>query len=403
MSHIMSLYKTLYESPDLSLEDIKNGIINYFGSETNYCEKILGSGFYGTVSVSNLSDRMKIKVNGKIIELMIVVKKANQQSFFSMDEHNNKLFIYSGTGDMTNEAITLNLLSKLWYDGITPHAPFMITAYKCGSNPQSLIDTIVTEKIGLSEPIMLKRDLFSIYPEEEEKKSMILGTLGELLMYIVKTNDFGSVNLPNGIKADTIELLDALFIGYMHTLQLIWEKFKITLLDQHPGNIFIQWINPETHMGEKSLAQTKKISYDIGSGKYLTLNTYGIILKIGDVGVSYIIPRPDVMIYNYHQWAGPAQPDSVENQLNTLGKYSQPIKTYLQMIHNYRQDLPPNILNKTIVGKLLLKSPFDTFIAPWFIANHDLYPEINELFEWKEFEKYIGKKPPGKNTLMINK
>lgn len=280
------------------IKQIKKKLSENMGINTTYCDKLIGKGGIGNVYIQGVGPTMKISIHEKTITVPVVVKKAKIQGKFKMSIINNILYIYSYK-DLTCEAIILQYAMKLWYDKITPHVPLMIGYSKCGDF-DTLVDTIVTEKQGLDYTIDLEIDGFarkSLFHNKQynEPFRSTLATLEDLLYYIDVNKNADQILLPNHSVCNIVELIDYFTISFLHTSMLLFDACKMVMNDMHAGNFFIHWLNENSYLGSKSISDVKEIYYNVDDVIF-AVKTFGIILKLGDIGSCLLNPKPDVFI-----------------------------------------------------------------------------------------------------------
>ena len=158
----------------------------------------------------------------------------------------------------------------------------------------------------------------------------------------------GLMDLPNGIQCDVVEVCDYLAVSYLHTYNLLYEN-NIVLHDMHPKNVFIHWINDNSYFGSKNISNVTSIQYNIGSGKYLKMKNYGIILKIGDIGGSIIHPKDNIYILG--------QAVDLE-KTHGLIKYLMDPRLAVGFLYYFKNNLPHSIYHKTIISKIISDYPY---------------------------------------------
>lgn len=364
----------------------------------NYCPTFLGSGFFGDVVHNNIGNSIDLTIHNKKVKLNVAIKTVKHSNgLFNLVYVNGNVIIYSVT-DITCEAILLSVVSELWYSGVTPHVPFMISACKCKVNrdkqiivnksdkeyeiqntgPENRlisIDNIFSERHGLDNKNKIKFRGQNYWLMPPTIKYSYLNTLYDLLLFCENSlrdnNEIhfmdGDKNLNKLSEDDFISLLDGFFISFLHTEHLIWKNFGINLIDQHANNIFIHWITENSTFGDKSLKNIDHISYKISKNSFIKIKTFGMILKIGDLGSSVMHPCDNVYIIS------DMMHDSDINYISDelLEKYKNPNRSYIDFIYNYHTALSQKIIDKTIVGQILKTKPFNSLnmIIPTFETN----------------------------------
>lgn len=322
---------------------------------TIYCDKILGSGLMGTVAKSVTGDTHNVAIDNIVINMPIVVKEANQKGIFDIKIVDDILYIYSYL-NLTSEVIILAYISKLWRQGISPHLPYMVGFSSCREDINT--SRIITERHGLNSDIKVNIEntvniapfMFIDRDNDIDPLHYVtsLSTLYSLLEYVKLTSINGIVTLPNNEKCDVAELCDYLTISYLHTFILLSEN-NITLLDMHFSNIFLHWLHKNSYCGTKNIKSIKHIAYKISKNKYIHINTYGLILKIGDVGASIVQPKKDVVIIGFT--------NSIEKSKNIIPYATNP-KFAIQFLYRLKELLPQNIYKKTVVCDILSHYPY---------------------------------------------
>jgi hypothetical protein len=182
------------------------------------------------------------------------------------------------------------------------HLPLLLAYGTCSKS--NMIDRIITLRHGLPEPIEIDMT-GKIYNEQplwhKPHKDPIeivknnIATLRELFTYIhYKKNKDGTVKLPNGEICNVPELYDYMCISYLATHELLTVN-NIMPSDMHGGNIFIHWLNDNSHYGDKNIKNLKEIVYKVGK-KYYKIKTFGFVIILGDVGTFVIPVKKDVII-----------------------------------------------------------------------------------------------------------
>lgn len=324
-----------------------------------YCNKILGQGMMGHVISPNVNTKMPvITSSGKKILLPVVVKIANNKGEINIKEFDNKLFIY-GYKDITTEAIILSYINQLWHAKLTPHLPYMI-GYSCCTRYEDNsihVDQIIMEKHGLKKNIIQDIPGFNEskfwHPVRKNYDHSILNspiaTLNDLLIYILINNKDNTVKLPNDQTVNIIELLNYTIISYVHTHNLL-DKSNIIAHDMHLNNIFIHWLSKNSYLDDEYIGDTEIIYYEFNK-KYIKIKTFGMILKIGDVGGFMVLPTNNKVILGQA-----VNLEENKELLNILTKNNYSIYWFLQ---NFAGLLPLNIYRETILYNILTKYPYD--------------------------------------------
>lgn len=342
------LYDMLYKN---NMNKITDDIVQFIESYVYYCETVLGEGYFGKTYVQNFGPFMAVQVSDKRVVLPVIIKEnKHDDGIFDIIKKDGKTFIYS-MKDLSCEAILLLLVSKLWYDSITPHTPFMLAMERCTHNKNFQISKLITERHGLYNPIIYDNTLVHglKMTHDVAKIESYMATLKDLLKWCdVKYDQNLNVELPNGITVYYPDFVDQLVIAYLHTDYIIWNKLKILITDQHAANIFIHWISESSHIGAKQIDKLQWIYYQIDKDRYIKLSVPGCLLKIGDIGTSICTPQRGVYVFGDI------------NEINRLDTYQHDSKLYSYdaMLLNLRIGLTTEIFNKTRISKILNKKPF---------------------------------------------
>jgi len=361
-----------------------------------YCNKILGSGVFGFVYVPLVSNVMQVTTSSnKKINMNIVVKKANQDGDFFVKNFDKKIYIY-GNLNITMEAIVLAYINKLWHKKLSPHLPFMIGYSNC--NDKMFVDQIITERHGLLKNIEINVNGYdgSVLLWGNSQNDTIfdtnLATLFDLIKYILITKKGNNVELPNGKKVNIIKLIDYLCISYIHTHNLL-HKNNIIISDMHHQNIFIHWLNKDSYLDDLYIGDTKYIYYKINN-KIIKIETFGILLKIGDIGTSIVIPNKNVTILG--------QSVNPEKNLYLLEQMIKPNYSEFSFFSNFKYSLPFSIYKKTIMFKILSTYPYNE-IAQYLPSQDILLKKLltpDELLN--HYDKYtVPKIDKHKNIFIV--
>lgn len=280
-------------------DDIEKNILNEIYKVATYCTQIIGEGAFGRVSVPSVGPFLAVRIGEEIVVLPLVVKESKHNGFIYVDKLEKHLII-SSSDDLTCEALMLFILSKDWYKGYNLHLPFLLGMGACKSNIKG-ITHIMLEKCGLDQKIVwIDHFKFVGNPitlEYPQNRTSSLSTIGQLIDYInVNIGQDLMCKLPNNSVIHVPDFLDSMFIFYLHTSNYLWEKYKMTLGDQHVDNLFVHWINKTSRCGKIKLDNLQTITYDIGNNKFLRIDTHGILFKIGDVGICTMCVQDDVII-----------------------------------------------------------------------------------------------------------
>lgn len=404
-----------------SNEIIEANYINVIKTMIKFCAKFIGQGQFGYVSRPNYGDIVQVYVKDTYVSLKTVVKhfmrigKFNvihyNQSFYDdaayyyKNDHpyyskikdikvpDNLMIMY---GDMHPifELVVLSFLSKMWYDGNSPHMPFLVSPMAC--HQQNLVDAFLLDMNGLDDSIRIIGRGISTSIYDNPGFNTYLETFRNLIIYITYydyvKNDTLYCDLPNGITVDVIDMMDSLVLSYLFTYEQVYKKYGIILNDQHSSNIMLQWLDPKhSYMGKQNIGNIKHIVYDINNKKY-KIDTNGIILKIGDVGISVMKLRKDLIIV----------PDIVNDRMLYKSLYIERLPCYITLIIDIYSFLPPIILNETIISKIMNSEYFNNVNN---VTGNDMdCPSASQIIE-EYFSVYLLKDniQENKNTTLFLK
>ena len=384
-----------------SLSTIEKDLLKLMDNQ-KYCDKILGKGLLGEVFVPGIDSNVTITIKKTQINIPIVIKKSNQHdnSEIGIKMINNKLCIYAYL-NITLEAIILSYINELWYKKLSPHLPFMV-GYSCCNNKDKIsVDKIITEKHGLKDNVVIELEGYNEnpiwHPPRDNKNPMVfdsnIATLSDLMKYTIIKMKNGKVVLPNNIKCDVIKLMDYLTISYIHTHNLL-QTHNIVISDMHPHNIFIHWLNKNSYLGDTCINNTKYINYQFND-KIIKIKTYGLLLKIGDVGTSIVMPRNDILILG--------QAYDLEKNIHLVDQMIKPNYNVRQFLDIFKWDLPGSLYVKTIAHKILSAYPYNE-IVNFLPLNHNLLKDYLTPYEMLEkFDKYFVNKYDKDNDTLIVK
>lgn len=378
-----------------SHKDIKEKLLTLL-SMTKYCNKKIGEGQMGSVHISSVGNTMEIETNNKKITVPVVVKEANvndEKSIFEIKDIGKDLLIYSYI-NLNVEAILLDVVNELWYDKISPNLPLMIGYSMCDNKKN--INKIITERHGLSVDVKFnEKNGFNELPmwiEYKPIKPTNLATLQNLLNYVNENGNKDEIKLPNNEICSIIELFDYLTISYLHVEKILKEN-KITLLDMHFGNIFIHWLNDDSYLGDTNIGKTKEIYYK-HHNKYIKIKTFGLCLKIGDIGASIYHPQNDVYVVGQC---------ATESKCIDIAKIKFKDTEPFRFMKTLSSETPYIISNKLVVNKILSDYPYNEM--PMFKSIKS-YKSINDLLPSDKlldyFDKYMVDKIQNvDNTILI--
>lgn len=326
-------------------KQIIDNLINELTNISTYCSKILGQGFFGKVYENVVGPYFGLVIDDIKFILPIVTKEANNLGPITITQINDDLLIYTNNG-LSSEALILYMISKLWYQELSPNIVFMIGTGNCSNNNSNIVTNIVLERHGLFDPIKIDVSNYTHTRllQQPKYKMSFLETLGELSDYLtINYDDSFSCVLPNNKKVYIPDLIDFLLISYLHTSYFLWSQIGLTLVDQHFNNVLIHWINDLSRVGKKSLKSLEYIYYNLGD-KYIKIPTFGILLKIGDVGLCIMNPQKNVLVIGDVAF--------IDN-LPQYIKYKNYYPTYMHMLMLIFYSFPLEIVQKTRIFKLI--------------------------------------------------
>ena len=399
-----------------SIEKIKKDLISVLKNDV-MCDKILGQGYVGKVKISGVCDHYTISHKNKSVTIPVAIKESNidgDLSFFiPPDNQENELFIYSDR-NIVAEAIILYYIRQLIEKKLSPHLPYIINHSKCNETTKSPIDRFAIERHGLNEDIIVKMNGFVLDPliipdPDYDPNNIIFKTkitsFGDLMKYIRLKKDENNNNnytdfkvlLPNNIECDIIELIDYFCISYLITYDLL-RKHHIHLFDMHADNIFVHWLNKNSYMHDKFIGDMKYIVYNHNK-KYYKIKTFGILMKIGDVGASMI---------SHHQ---------SKNNIYIIGHGTNFDKSFNiakevikqnrghEFLSAIRQTTDAGyIFKKTTASTILSEHPYDKLY--WENVPYDLLKDLKTVDQlMKYYDKYTINRSDVKknnNTLIIS-
>lgn len=361
-----------------------------------YCTKILGKGYFGTVYESPIGKTAPILIDNKKYDIDVVTKITNHTNGFVKFYEVDKTLIIYGSNTITCETIMLFMISRLWYQGLNLHLPFMVGFNMCDSD---VVKSIILEKYGITDTILLAADDYHIMPykylNSTDKYSSRLSTAQNLFDYLLlNINDDLNCKLFNDEIVNLPSIIDNFCIFYLHTSAFLWETLKMTLNDQHTNNIFIQWLKPEHICGKKNIGNIKYIYYQINKDKFIKTNVNTFIFKIGDIGCNFIVLPNDTMIVG-----DLPLPDKLDGML----LYKTKIYTYMDALCGLFMNIPAYILNKTKIFQYLLGNKELSKFIPFLGYKkecHDILPSELQLLELVYSDK-ITKKPESNNDNFI--
>lgn len=354
------------------------------------CDRILGQGIAGKVKISPIGSVYMYVPNtdkGDLIVVSVVIKDAYVEKIIRLWKNDNKLYVYSDGGLMI-EAIILYYIRKLIKLKKSPHLPLILEHSACNPDMTESVDRIVTERHGLYKEIELKITGFYETPiwkymEDYDPNDPVyytrLATFDDLMIYInlKKSPDSDIIELPNGISCDITELIDYLTISYIVTCDLLAQN-NVYLMDMHPMNIFINWLHDESYMHDEFIGKTEYIFYKRDNNKYYKIKTFGLLLKIGDVGASILRPQKNLLFIG--------QCYDIE-KTHRICEYIVDHPKYFDFPMTYHNTMSLDTLRKTCAYKILSSYPYDK--VSWMNQDFKLLenmPNPDELL--KHFDKY---------------
>jgi hypothetical protein len=272
--------------------------------------------------------------------------------------------------------------------------------YSCCNNKGKIaVDKIIIERQGLLDNIELHADGFTEkniwHPSKSNKdpnlfKSMI-GTLGDLIKYVLIKMKDGKVELPNSVICNVVKLFDYLAISYFHTYNLL-HKNNIVISDMHPYNIFIHWLGKDSYLDDLYIGDIKSVNYKYNK-HILKIKTYGLLLKVGDLGSSIVIPRPDLYILG--------QAVDLEKNIRLIDQMVKPNHGVYDFSYIYRNELPTIIYEKTVMSKFLSMHPYNKIVMglplPYDLLKDFLTPD--KLLD--HFKPYMVDNVDSNNTTLV--
>jgi hypothetical protein len=364
------------------------------------CDKYLGYGFIGSVKKNAFGPTYTLHYENDIdVTIPIVIKETNVENELMMTVIENDLYIYNSRG-INVEAIIMYFMKPLIQLKLSPHLPLIIEHGKCIFTETQPVDRIVSEMHGLSENIYV--DLNGFYESPmwkhndlfDPKNPAILSNfavLEDLCLFInIKKNSDDEITLPNGITCNVIELIDYLSISYLVTYDLL-KKYNIHLLDMHPQNVFIHWLTENSYMRDQYIGDTEYIFYKVGK-TYYKIKTFGLLLKMGDIGASIIHPKKNVFI------AG--QVYDIESTYPIIKKLVNTTKCH-EFFTEFPKMLTTGTYRKTTGYSIINSKPYDELY--WTGVTEDQFNQMlnPELMLLKFFSKYSVDKVDEKENYLV--
>lgn len=385
-----------------SVDEIKNNLLEEILKISNYCDTIIGEGYFGKVKISKIGEFFNIKIDGNIKSLKVVVKESKNIGKFSMIDHNDDLIISSNNGIMA-EAIILFMISKLWYDGFNIHLPFLLAMGSCDNTNPEAITRIILEKHGLDNFITMKYldtipnpNEINLYLENRYSQSMLI-TFYEFAAYLTSNMNMSDLTceLPNIKSVYVPDIIDYMCIFYLHTSYVLWKKLGIILGDQHSANMYVHWLNDNSMCGKKNISNIEYIYYEIGNNKYLKIPTNGIIFKIGDVGNSVMNIQNNVIVVG----------DLYHDIWDIFKGYKKYHRFYVKPIEHILDLFPRMIKNKTKINKLFDSNEYIGQYIPYMgfdMKIDSLLPTELDILNDNMYHKFVETKISDSENVFIN-
>lgn len=370
---------------DTKNEDIKANLISFLHSD-QFCDSVLGEGYVGKVKVSAIGNTHTISYEKLDVVLPVAIKESQIDgdilAFTAPDTHN--LYLYCSRG-ISMEAVILYYIRVLITKKKSPHLPLIIGHSKCDSATLQPIDRFITERHGWDKEIRIKLDghyespLWHPVPDYnplDPTYKTKLTTFDDLSVWcnLMKKSD-GTVTLPNNQNCNIVELLDYISISYIITYDLL-AKHNIFLMDMHPQNIFIHWLNKNSYMHDQFIGNTEYIYYKFNK-KYYKIKTFGLMMKIGDAGACIINPRKDLYLVGQGNDLYKTYP--IVNEITKISKCFDFLSMFIHTI-------PFETFSKTIAFQIFSSHPYNkTF---WLSMKRDL---VNDMMSADKLIKYFDK------------
>lgn len=387
MNKIDELYKFISKSKKEVIIKKLNNIVSY----GEFCDEIIGQGFFGKVFSPNINKKLNFNVNGKTIKVPIAVKEVayNEDQRSRSFAIINKILYMTFIKDITGELLIHSIIRQLWNKSV--HLPLILGYSTCKN---FMVDKLIVMKYGLDKPITidLKNKIFNervMWNPKERNVEIFkskLNTLTELFKYIHYSKIKDTVILPNGVKCNISKLYDYICISYLATHELL-TKNNIYPCDINPDNIFIHWLNDNSYYGNQCIKNIKTISYKVGNKKYL-IKTFGFVIVVGDIGTFIAKSKKDVVIAGHLI--------DIQNNYKGLNIRLKPeynASDFIRFTFNY---LSMNIFSKTVAFQILNSEPYNNM--PHYI-NHlngldktylNNLKTPSQLLEY--YSKYLDKK-----------
>jgi len=264
-----------------------------------------------------------------------------------------------------------------------------MVGYSSCSNTKN-VSRIILEKYGLNYNYEQEITLFNpsdiFWPQKVKQNNSLfsssLNTLDSLFKYIRFNEHEDLVTLPNGIECNVSTLFDYMCISFLHTHNLL-VKNNINIFDVHSSNIFIKWLDTDSWLGNTNIKDIEFINYKI-NGKIYKIETYGFIIKIGDLGMGIVKPREDVYIIG--------QGFDLPSNHESYKLLTQPNISAFDFIGWNSQLLPERTYRKTVSFNLVNEHPYDKIIHMFRTRGANYRIDIvSELKTAQELLNYFSK------------
>jgi hypothetical protein len=369
-----------------------------------YCPKILGEGRFGKVYFPEVNKTMLYKNGKSELYLPIVIKDTldNPDGYFNIDIINKTLYI-NGFNNITTEVIILMFIRNIYNK--TVHLPLLLGYATCSK--LNVVDKIITFKFGLDEKyeknvsgkVYNEKPMF-MKPRREKAKifSSYLTNVKELIEYIYyNKNKDGTIKLPNGIICNISELFDYISISYLVTHHLLVEN-NVFPSDMHSQNIFIHWLNDNSYYKDKKIKNITEIVYKINKKLY-KIKTFGFVIILGDLGMSLIKIRKDVILVG-QIW-------DIKKNYGLIERCMRPEYNCIDFIKETSMMLAFDEYKNTIAYRILSDKPYSQYPQEqWYLLGlltdylDKLKPSL-KLLEYYDKKYGIDKYIEHKNNILI--
>ena len=382
---------------------IKNELYDMLQNK-EYCPTILGEGRFGKAYIPEINKTMLYK-NGKTeLHLPVVIKDTldNPDGYFNIDIINKTLYI-NGFNNITTEVIILMFVRNIYNK--TVHLPLLLGYGTCSKS--KVVDKIITFKFGLdekyeknvSDKVYNEKPMF-MKPRKEKAQifSSYLTNVKELIEYIYyNKNKDGTIKLPNGIICNISELFDYISISYLVTHHLLVEN-NVFPSDMHSENIFIHWLNDNSYYKDKKIKNITEIVYKINKKLY-KIKTFGFVIILGDLGMSLIKIRKDVILVG-QIW-------DIKKNYGLIERCMRPEYNCIDFIKETSMMLAFDEYKNTIAYKILSDKPYSQYPQEqWYLLGlltdylDKLKPSL-KLLEYYNKKYGIDKYNEHKNNILI--